>query len=158
MFSDVETSTHDALVVGLSLTSIAHRVGDWPVDTFDASSLLKLVAILIQNNKTHSRVSHSQLTRIATNVSQDLLTHATSIIRSTLTRCKMSSIALTRILQITSALYRRADRVNGNVILNQVALVFADCLSELLVGRTKPLPSSLPAAIEVWNVNPMKTI
>ncbi|KIP09568.1 hypothetical protein PHLGIDRAFT_67270 [Phlebiopsis gigantea 11061_1 CR5-6] len=119
--------------VGLSLTNIAYKVAEWPIDSFDASSLLTTIAVLIQNNKAHSR---------------DFLVHATTVMRLLISRCKSSSSALSKILQVTSALYRRADRGSGNPVLNQIASAFADGLSGLLLGRSKPIPSSLSAAIE----------
>lgn len=136
--------------MGLSLTNIAYKVAEWPVDAFDASSLLTMIATLIQNNKAYSRVCYSSRSiDVATNISQDFLVHATTVMRLIITRCKASSPALSKLLQVTSELYRRADRSAGGPVLNQIASTFADGLSGMLLGRSKPLPSTLAVAIEV---------
>ena len=119
------------------------------MDAFDASSLLSMLSTLIQHNKSYSRVRHFQLYDIATEPSQELLVHATTILRSVPTRCRESAPSLSRMLQVTSTLYRKADKGSGGLILNQAASAFVDSLSELLTSRGKPIPSSLPAMIEV---------
>lgn len=60
--------THDDAVVGLSLTNIAYKVAEWPIDSFDASSLLTTIAVLIQNNKAHSRVCCLRSTHAGANI------------------------------------------------------------------------------------------
>lgn len=66
-----------------------------------------------------------------------------------LAKCKLSPASLNRILQVTSSLYRRAEQRQPGVAVNQVALVFADAMSDLLSGKTRPISSSLVSATEV---------
>ncbi|EKM55576.1 uncharacterized protein PHACADRAFT_256290 [Phanerochaete carnosa HHB-10118-sp] len=115
--------------VGLSFTNIAHKVSDWTVDTFDASSLLLMSATLIQYNKSHSRIFIPQVA---------------TVLHLLLGKCRLSSAALSHVLQVTAALYRKAEQTP-----NLIVVTFLESVSEILSSKGKSFSSTFPAALEV---------
>ncbi|KAH9951250.1 hypothetical protein B0H21DRAFT_272251 [Amylocystis lapponica] len=123
--------------VGLSLTYIARRTADWPADAFDPSPLLLLACTLIQHNKAQSR---------------DLLMFMETLLRAALVRFHVSGESLTRVLQITSTLYRKAAAATAPGAeapqTNPISLVMFEMLGDGLRGKARISAATISALVE----------
>ncbi|OBZ75571.1 hypothetical protein A0H81_04216 [Grifola frondosa] len=128
--------------VGTCLVQIVRRASDWPTDTFDPSPFLLVSATLIQNNKSQSR---------------ELLSFMDTLLRASLGRFHVSVASLRRLLQVTTALFKKAktaasssDAVRVNPVLNTMF----DILRDSLRVTTRISPATLTALIDALTATP----
>ncbi|EJD06034.1 uncharacterized protein FOMMEDRAFT_119510 [Fomitiporia mediterranea MF3/22] len=120
---------------GESIVAILRNASELSDEAFDPNPLLLAAATLIQYNKAQVR---------------GLLPHLENAVRISLVRFDIHEQSLRRLLQVTSALYRRtasepgASAQDRNVIL----AVVVDILSEGLRGKCRVTPTTLKTMVE----------
>ncbi|EMD38403.1 hypothetical protein CERSUDRAFT_113558 [Gelatoporia subvermispora B] len=120
--------------VGLCLMNMIRRTADWPADAFDPCPLFNMASILVQHNKAQSR---------------ELLTFMETLLRASLIRFHVTSVALIRMIQVTSRLFRqRVSATPAALAANPILFAILEILSEGLRGKTRVLPSTLAALLE----------
>jgi len=129
--------------VGHSITAIARRTADWTADTFDASSLLSLAATLIQYNKGQSR---------------EFLNLTEGFLRVALVRSYLSPESLTRILQVTASIFRKAGTPEQCLALNQIASFILEQATDKLNHKAHITSSTLISLLEVFTAGPDKEV
>ncbi|THH33844.1 hypothetical protein EUX98_g253 [Antrodiella citrinella] len=145
----VETAYHSQYssdflqVVGHSITTIARRTADWSADTFNASPLLSLAATLIQHNKGQSR---------------EFLNLTEGFLRVALVRSYLSPESLTRILQVTASIYRKAGSPDQCLALNQIASYILEQVTDKLNHKAHVTSSTLVSLLEVFTAGPDKEV
>ncbi|CCM02372.1 uncharacterized protein FIBRA_04467 [Fibroporia radiculosa] len=119
--------------VGIWLTGIARRTAEWPPGAFNTSPLFLLACTLIQHNKAYSR---------------DILGFMETLLRATLIRCVVSTQSLTRVVDVTSELYRKAAVASGGQPTNPITLVMIEIVGDVVRGRARVAPATMVALCE----------
>ncbi|TCD71881.1 hypothetical protein EIP91_000013 [Steccherinum ochraceum] len=121
--------------VGHSITNLSRRTADWTADTFDASPLLSLSAVLIQYNKGQSR---------------EFLSLVEGFLRVAMVRSYISADSFRRILQVTTSLYRKAGPPDQVLAMNNIALFILEQLTDKLENKAHITSSTLVSLLEVF--------
>ncbi|KZT67735.1 hypothetical protein DAEQUDRAFT_712938 [Daedalea quercina L-15889] len=132
-------STEMLQAVGIWLTGVARRAAEWPQGTINPSPLIILACTLIQYHKAQSR---------------DLLGYMETLLRATLTRCAISTASLTRVVEITSQLYRKATAsVHGTDVplVNPILLVLLETISDGVYMRARVQGATLASLFETMS-------
>ncbi|KAJ7285806.1 hypothetical protein C8J57DRAFT_1431486 [Mycena rebaudengoi] len=121
--------------VGQQLTPLTRRALECAADgvALDPAPLLLIPALLIQHNKANSR---------------EMLICTDSALRGALHRLNVDSASLSRLLHVTTSLYRKTQMDGGAVPTNPIILALFEMLGETLRLKTRTLPSTLRAIIE----------
>ncbi len=82
---------------------------------------------------------------------QELVLYLETLLRATLVRFRVTAACLTRLLQVTSSLYRRRDTQEQQPPINVFAVVLLEMLSDALSAKCRLPHSTLAAAVEVSN-------
>ena len=137
---------------------IMRRTSNLAADSFDPTPLLLIPAILIQNNKGQSRV-HNISSPINFNCSpdtQELLVYTETVLRVTLNRFHVTSASLLRLLHAVSTPSKKSQGENPAsavpVQLNNITSAICEILADGLRMKTRVLPSTLAAILEVSQV------
>ena len=79
---------------------------------------------------------------------QEFIPHVAALLQMLLNKSKMSAASLSRVLDVTATLYRKAEQTTGNAVPNLVASAFLESVSEMLITKSKAISSSLSSAME----------
>ncbi|KAI0079929.1 hypothetical protein K474DRAFT_1638767 [Panus rudis PR-1116 ss-1] len=126
-------STELMQFIGLYLTNVARKTAEWPSDQFNPSPLLLMTCTVIQHNKSQS---------------SELLTHLETFVRAMLVRSTVSAASISKVMQVTTSLYRKATTPDQMLGLNHVALTILELLHDGLHGKARLHPSTITALIE----------
>ncbi|TFY64018.1 hypothetical protein EVJ58_g2900 [Rhodofomes roseus] len=129
-------STEMLQAVGIWLTGVARRAAEWPQGTVNPSPLIVLACTLIQHHKAQSR---------------DLLGYLETLLRATLTRCVISATSLTRVVEVTSQLYRRAVQGTDVPLVNPILLVLLETISDGVNMRARATGATLASSFEAMS-------
>ncbi|KAF9264659.1 hypothetical protein L218DRAFT_195329 [Marasmius fiardii PR-910] len=114
------------MFVGQHLTLLARRISEWTPDVVNPSPLLDIAAILMQHNKAQSR---------------EMLSYTETVLRVALTRLTVDAFSLSRLVQVTSALYRKSDQHSTNIII----MVLFEILGDGLRMKSRVLSDTIGA-------------
>ncbi|KAL0581716.1 hypothetical protein V5O48_000298 [Marasmius crinis-equi] len=117
------------MFVGQHLTLLARRTSEWTPETVDPAPLLNIAAVLMQHNKAQSR---------------EMLMYTDTVLRATLTRLTVDAATVSRLVQVTSALYRRSEQESTNVII----LALFELLNDGLRMKTRAPSGTIGALSE----------
>lgn len=142
--------------VGVALANIARRSSDWPI-SFDPAPMLLISATILQHNKIHSRVSHLPTIVLNETTSkkywyQELLSHVDAVLRAVLARFNVGTQCLSRVLHVTSTLFRKMQprtATAGQLQHNAVAMTVFEILADGLRKEGRLTPSTVTCIIEV---------
>ncbi|KAG7092480.1 hypothetical protein E1B28_008832 [Marasmius oreades] len=114
------------MFVGQHLTLLARRISEWTPDFVSPGPLLNIAAILMQHNKAQSR---------------EMLSYTETVLRVALTRLTVDTPTLSRLVHVTSALYKRSDQQGTNIII----MVLFEILSDGLRMKSRVLSETIGA-------------
>ncbi|KAK1236541.1 hypothetical protein PQX77_000234 [Marasmius sp. AFHP31] len=104
------------IFVGHHLTLLARRFPEWNTDTVDPAPLFNIASVLMQHNKAQSR---------------EMLVYTETILRATLIRLTIDVATVSRLVQVTSSLFRRSEQEATNPIIMALFDISSDLLRKL---------------------------
>ncbi|KAL0071388.1 hypothetical protein AAF712_001245 [Marasmius tenuissimus] len=114
------------ILVGHHLTLLARRFPEWNTDTVNPAPLFNIASVLMQHNKAQSR---------------EMLVYTETILRATLIRLTIDVATVSRLVQVTSSLFRRS----GQEATNPIIMALFEISSDLL--RKSSTPSATTGAL-----------
>uniref|UniRef100_A0A0W0F9A2 Uncharacterized protein n=1 Tax=Moniliophthora roreri TaxID=221103 RepID=A0A0W0F9A2_MONRR len=115
------------IFVGQHLTLLARRTSEWTPEVINPAPLLHIAAILVQHNKAHCR---------------EMLLYTDTVLRVALNRLSVDESTLSRLVHVTSALYRRTGNEST---VNPVSTVLFEILSDGLRMKSRVLSTTIGA-------------
>lgn len=124
------------IFVGQQLTLLIRRALELAGEgvLVEPAPLLLIPAILIQHNKANSR---------------EMLACVDTILRGALHRLDVDTTTLSRLLHVTASLYRKSHPGDSGGPTNPVILAIFEMLAETLRLKTRTLPATLRAMLEI---------
>ncbi|KIY72162.1 hypothetical protein CYLTODRAFT_367962 [Cylindrobasidium torrendii FP15055 ss-10] len=116
---------------GQQLTQLARRSAE--TQKITPTPILAVATILIQHNKLLSR---------------DLLTYTDAVLRITLNRLEAETEGLTKLIQVTSTLYRRTQTIDSTAPTNAILAVIFELLGDGLRMKARIHPMTIKAMLE----------
>ena len=139
-------------VTGQCLTSLVSRMSDGTIVGADASPLIYIAVILVQNNKRNSKVyffigrTFSSLT-LPNLLFKDLLPYIDVVLRAALNRLHLDASCLGKLISVTTSHRPKAqESIQGGV---DVINVLFEILGDGFRMKTKMAPLTIKILIEV---------
>ncbi|TFK42558.1 hypothetical protein BDQ12DRAFT_676416 [Crucibulum laeve] len=121
------------IFMGQHFSHISRRLSDWSGETIDPSPLLTIFAILLHDNRKHSR---------------EILPYVDTVLRVTLNRLHVTSTCLKRLLEVTTTLSRKNQAQDPATPVNGIMSVIYEILGDALRIKARVQPSTLKAMLD----------